>query len=68
MCSARLAMSHARLFRRRGKMVTVLLAAYRSRGGRITQNANEMLVPVIKGMAFLLFPIVALVNSRDART
>lgn len=49
-------------------MVTVLLAAYRSRGGRITQNANEMLVPVIKGMAFLLFPIVALVNSRDART
>lgn len=49
-------------------MVAVLLAVYRSRGGRIMQNANEMLVPVIKSIAFLLFPIVALVNSRNART
>ena len=42
---ALMVMSRARLFRRRGKMVAVLLAVYRGRGGRIMQNAIEMLVP-----------------------
>ena len=68
MYSALMAMPHAPRFRKRGKMVTVLPAVYRSSGGRITQDTHEMLVPVIKGIAFFVFPIVALVNSRHART